>query len=111
VVEAALVTSTRRRRLWGRRAARSDTEVDPWVVAELPVEPDEPPAVEPEPVAEVTELVPMQAAASLHRLDPLAEPERKRWRRQRGTDNGFAVEMPARPAVPRVLPGRSRREG
>jgi hypothetical protein len=109
VAEAALVTSTRRRRLWGRRAD-SDTEVDPWVVAELPVEPDEPPAVEPEPVAEVTELVPAQHAASLHRLDPLAEPERKRWRRQRGTDNGFTVEMPARPAVPRVLPGRSRRE-
>jgi hypothetical protein len=90
----------RRKRLWGGRD-QDDASVDPWVVEELPVEPE---AARPAPVATA-------ARTARHRIDPLEEPEHKRWRRQRhAEENGAFTEVPARPDGLRVLPGRSRRE-
>jgi len=53
--------------------------------------------------------IPAPAAPRLarHHLDPLAEPQRRRFRR-RGLDSTF-VEVPARPVGPRPLPGAARR--
>jgi hypothetical protein len=107
----------RRRRLWGRRAGDDAVEeADPWLVAELPVAPDEAP--EAEPVADAVEetaapVEPHQGSVRVarHRLDPLADngAKRRRWRRAAGDDEG-TIEVPARPAGVRALPRRSTRE-
>lgn len=68
---------------------------------------------EPEPVETVSsgtvETVSDVSAQRLARYhpDPLAEPERRRFRR-RGPEPAF-IEVPARPAGPRALPGAARR--
>lgn len=112
----------RRRRLWGRRRDEAeDAEADPWLVAELPVAPDEvaEPAVEEsapaepapaEPPAPV-ELHENGVRVARHRLDPLADngAKRRRWRRGPSEDEG-TIEVPARPAGARALPRRSTRE-
>ena len=104
----------RRRRLWGSRKEH-DEAADPWTVAEVPVEPEEPPAG-PEAAGEPSEeqlvdLAPTAQRTARHRLDPLPEPSQKRrLRRRREEPDGPAVEVPARPSGVRVLPGRSRGE-
>lgn len=60
---------------------------------------------EPPPVETVSE-VSAQRLARYH-PDPLAEPEHRRFRR-RGPEPAF-IEVPARPAGPRALPGAARR--
>jgi hypothetical protein len=118
-LEPAAAAGPRRRRLWGRRG-RDDAsdDADPWVVAELPVAPEE---FEPAADTAVVALVEVEAAVpddvetnggptARHTLDPLAEDERKRLWRRRRRDEGGVVDVPARPPGPRPLPGRSTRE-
>jgi hypothetical protein len=49
-------------------------------------------------------------APALHRLDPLGEVAPRRRLARRSAQRGFVVEVPARPARPRLLPGRVGRE-
>jgi hypothetical protein len=85
---------------------------DPWLVTELPAEPeqddDEREEVEPRPLVD---LVATAQRSATHRIDPLAEPAARRrpWRRK-AEENGAVAEVPARPTGPRVLPRRSTRE-
>jgi len=85
--------------------------VDPWLVAELPLAPIEQDEAEIAPAA-VAEAMPELAAppagrgVARYRIDPLAEPTRRRFRRA-GDDQPLTVEVPARPAGVRVLPGQS----
>jgi hypothetical protein len=94
--------------LWGRRD-EGDGDADPWTVAELPAEPEA--TGEPRERPPLVDLVPTAQRTARHRLDPLPEPaQKRRFRRRQVQDDGPTVDVPARPAGVRVLPGRSRRE-
>jgi hypothetical protein len=76
---------------------------DPWTVAALPPAPAEevPDAV---PVPDAPEPSPVRTAR--HTLDPLGDPApRRRFGRGRTLESGGVVEVAARPAGPRPLPG------
>src|SRR3954469_18947697 len=64
--------------------------IDPWEVQAFPREP-----------------AAVRARPSRHRIDPLGEPEARRWRRRSGgaTDGGATAEFPTRPRHP-ALPRR-----
>ena len=102
----------------------SEVEDDAWTIVEMPPEPDpdpDPVAVvpEPEPVATASEhepapepepeldveLVRSAAGVARYSLDPLAEEPRRRFGRRR--EEAPSIEVPARPAGPRALPGVS----
>lgn len=121
----AVATAARRRwRLWDRRRDGASPEEgeepsDPWLVSELPVEPDEPvdvlepghPDHVPADAPVVALAAPRQQPTARHSLDPLAEPVSRRWLWKRGEDDDLSVtEVPARPTGVRVLPGGSERD-
>jgi len=90
-----------------------DVEPEAEPVPEPAPEPE--PELEPEPQIEaepepVLELVAAAPQSARHRLDPLAEPEVRRWPWQRRpADDHSVAEVAARPTGPRTLPGGSRR--
>ncbi len=116
---------------WPLAASPEDTQEspppEPWVepepvetvpappvetVSTVPVETvsevsePEPPPVEPVSTVPVeTGSKVSEPATARYHLDPLAEPERRRFRR-RGVDD--AIEVPARPSGPRPLPAWAR---
>jgi pilus assembly protein FimV len=83
----------------------------PELTGEQTLEPEPEPELEPEPEpAPVLALVPAPPRGARHRLDPLAEPEARRWPWQRqAVDDHSVADVPARPTGVRVLPGTSRR--
>lgn len=101
--------------------------VDPWLVTELPAAPlgEVEPEPEPAPVSDVApvrvpEVVPepgldvvlarsAQGVARYH-LDPLADPPARRRFGRGDRDDPSTVEVPARPAGVRSLPGRPARQ-
>jgi hypothetical protein len=103
--------------------ARPEPEPDPWTVAALPAAPlDELPEPEAQPVAVLDsepleeeqpplDVVLIHSARGLARysLDPLGEPPPRR-RFGRGPANLGTVEIPARPAGLRPLPGEASRQ-
>lgn len=112
---------------WPVATVQEDTQEapppEPWTEAE----PEPEPEPEAEPEAEPVETVSARSAETVserptpapvetvsrlvllarYHLDPLAEPERRRFRR-RPPERPF-IEVPARPAGPRPLPGSARR--
>lgn len=96
-------------------------EHDPWTHAEeLPVAPlDEDEheheheqqrvavALEPQPALVLTAI---DVRTARYRLDPLAEPQPRRRFRRGGHEEPEAIEVPARPAGVRGLPGRANRQ-
>jgi hypothetical protein len=89
----------------------ADTMEEPEAQPEPEPEPEPEPHPEPEPAPEPTIDVVLQRSAqgvARYSLDPLAEPApRRRFGRGGGGEPVPAVEVPARPAGARSLPGRS----
>ena len=91
------------------RDVEPEAEPVPEPAPEPEPEPEPEPQIEaePEPVLELVAAAPQSAR---HRLDPLAEPEVRRWPWQRRpADDHSVAEVAARPTGPRTLPGGSRR--
>jgi hypothetical protein len=101
----------------GREVEPEEAQEDPWTVVSLPaapvgeVEPD--PGPEPEPEREPTldvALAPSAQGTARYSLDPLGDPPPRRRFGRGGEEAPPAVEVPARPAGVRALPGRSSRQ-
>jgi hypothetical protein len=98
-------------------AKQGETQEDPWTIVSLPtaplgeVEPDPGPEPEPEPEPSL-EVAPARSARGIARysLDPLGDPPPRRRFGRGGVETPPAVEVPARPAGVRALPGRSNRQ-
>ena len=105
-------------------AGPSEVDADPWTVVALPAAPLGEPEPEPEPIAVgEPEAVPVRDAEpepsypiaparpaqgiARYSLDPLADPPPRRRFGRGGSDAPPAIEVSARPAGVRALPGRS----
>ncbi len=96
-------------------APENDAETEPAKTAlpriirlrARPVQEAAPAPSGPDAVAPGTQAVAPPTAK--HRLDPLPDPEPRRWPWKRQHDERAVAEVPARPTGVRVLPGRSRR--
>ncbi|HEY6962194.1 MAG TPA: hypothetical protein VI408_09930 [Gaiellaceae bacterium] len=87
-----------------------EPEPEPVAVAvEREPEPERDPEAAPEPTIDVVLTHSVQSVAR-YSLDPLAEPAPKRRFGRGGETEVPAVEVPARPAGARALPGRSTRQ-
>jgi outer membrane biosynthesis protein TonB len=84
-----------------------EPEPEPVVVAVPEPEPEPVPEPEPAPVAVQTLEAVLVTRVARYHIDPLAEPERRRFRKPRELP---ALEVPARPTRPRPLPGAWRGE-
>ena len=84
----------------------AEAEPEPQAAPEPPPEPE--PAAVAEPELDV-ELARSAAGVARYSLDPLAEEPRRRFGRRR--EEVQTVEVPARPAGPRALPGANGEEG
>ena len=101
-----------------------DLDDDRWTAVGLPAAPlegPEPePGTEPQPRPAVTTsrgaaptgvvLARSEQGVARYSLDPLGDPPPRRRFGRGGTESPAAVEVPARPAGPRALPGRANRQ-
>ena len=98
-----------------------DLDDDRWTAVGLPAAPLEGPEPEPGPDppavttsrgAAPTGVVPARSEQGVARysLDPLGDPPPRRRFGRGGTESPAAVDVPARPAGPRALPGQANRQ-
>lgn len=101
---------------------QGDLDDDRWTAVGLPAAPLGEPEAEAEPAPEpaspaVARMAPTTAAVldrsqrgvARYSLDPLADPPPRRRFGRGGTPAAPAIDVPARPAGPRALPGRANR--
>ncbi len=94
------------------------SEPEPWAPVVLPAVQHEDPGLEPEPAAagpRPPAPKPLPAAragrgVARYSLDPLGDPPPRRRFGRGGTADPQTVDVPARPAGPRALPGRANRQ-
>jgi hypothetical protein len=101
---------------------RGDLDDDRWTAVGLPAAPlEEPePGPDPQPRPAVTTsraaaptgavLARSEQGVARYSLDPLGDPPPRRRFGRGGTESSAAVDVPARPAGPRALPGRANRQ-
>ena len=102
-------------------AGQSELDADPWTAVGLPAaplaEPEPGPGLEPAPLpaartapSPAVVLARSEQGVARYSLDPLGDPPPRRRFGRGGTDAPPAVDVPARPAGPRGLPGRANRQ-